>query len=787
MRYIRCLSWLLVLVTASCVANAATSSGGGVQQLGFRLLHRCVLHKDGAVDCVSESHLLGGSLGNNGAVTFRSVQIVARGATQLSVGGFAACAIVGGALDCWNDLPATGKPGIEPKRIIASGVTDVSVGDDHACAVAHGAALCWGSDSQGQSGHDDGDQGNGPAQSTPWQVIAHGVTQIAAGGDRSCAVADSALWCWGRTGLAEAPHFNDVDGDYPPVQAIAHGVSAIAAGRHHVCAVANGALWCWGDNSHGQVGLGYSRDHAQQSPNVLPWNPKNPGVFADGDQTCISQWQDIACRVEHPVKVIAYGVTDVFASYDETCALVSGALMCWGNNWDGQLGIGSGRQNVLKPTMGGWKGPPGITSDKQDVLKPTMAIPYGVTFVALNPSRACAVMKDGALSCTLPCTKDGDALKCPKQPRFVAGDPTDISGIEARVGIWRGTIGDSKVMVCLERPYTLNASMYYYLRHRFSIALSLNGNFGATWDEAQPGAQASDSSKPAAVWTLQSPVGDVMDGTWSAVDGSREVPIQLTRIADAGKSLGAGCDAVDGSSARLAFNAPRVASQKLSINQPKVGGFREISALDGHVSMAELPASMPYAARFNAAMHDWLADKIAGYYECASSSLGGTPDYNETSDIDLMAAPWLVVKESYSVFCGGAHPSSDTSYMVWNLATGKTVNPWDFIKDSHWDYMKKAQHCDNADDCERRPPPKLDALLRARFRHDSAGDSDCEGSLDAWPGYVLHPEKGGLVFSTDFAFVRQACDEDIELSWKALKPFLTSQGKDAMRSLHQGR
>ncbi|WP_158628769.1 RCC1 domain-containing protein [Dyella choica] len=760
MRYFRSLFFFLVLATAACMANAATSDSGSIAQLGFRFMHRCVLHSSGAVDCVSESPFLGGSRGGSGEVTFRPVQMIARGTTQLSVGDFSACAIVGGALDCWEKIPATGKQGVAPKQLIASGVTDVSVGDDHACAVAHGAALCWGSDSYGQSGHSDGN-----AQSTPWQVIAHGATKVAAGGDLSCAIADGALWCWGHTGLASDPHAKDYAGDYPPLRVFAHDVSAVAAGAHHVCAIIKGALWCWGDNSHGQVGLGYSRDHAQHSPNVLPWNAKEVREFADGDQTCLSSWKDIACQVEHPVKVIAYGVTDVFARDNETCALASGALMCWGYNWGGQLGI---------------------ASDKQDVIKPTVAIPLGVTFVATDRNRTCAVMTGGTLSCTQPCKHDYN--QCPQKPGFVTGDPNEMSGLEARVGVWRGRFGDSKVMVCLERPDTLNGSMYYYLRHRFSIPLQANDNSGATWNEASPSGQASDGSKPVALWNLQVPVGDVMAGTWSAADGSHKAPIQLTRVADAGTSLGAGCDAVDGSPSRLAFNAPRVASQELNVNQSS-DGLRTISALNGNISFVELPTSTPHAARFNAAMRDWFADQIAGYYECASSSFNGTPDYNQAYAIDLLTPSWLVAQETYSAFCGGAHPSGGTAgYTVWNLDTGKTVNPWDFIKDSHWDFLKEVNHCDNVDNCRRRPPAGLAAIIVAHFKHDNANDSDCADAIDDNLNYLqLHPEKTGMVFSTTFPHVIQACDEDINLSWRQLKPFLTPQGEDAMQSLSQGR
>jgi hypothetical protein len=753
---------LLALITATCTASAAANSGGDIVQLGFRAEHRCVLHANGMVDCVSESPYLGGWRGNGAA--YRPVRMIPRGATRLAVGGFASCAMVKGALDCWNGLPASGKEIAAPKRVIASGVTDVSVGDDHACAAANGAALCWGRDADGQVGHNDyQDDRLGTAQSKPWQVIAHGVTRVAAGGDLSCAIVGGALWCWGNTGLAHDPSFGGYPGDHSPVRVFAHGVSAVAAGARHACAIIDGALWCWGDNNRGQVGIGYSNDHARHSPQTPPYDASKRGTFTDGDQTCSwDVWQHPACKVEHPVKVIAHGVTAVYADGDETCALVDDALWCWGYNWAGQLGIASNKQNVLKPTL---------------------AIPGGVAFATVTSQRTCAVMRDGTLRCTAPCAKNGDAMRCPAQPAFVAGDPNDMSGVEARVGVWRGTIGDAKVMVCLERPDTFNDSMYYYLRHRFSIGLSANDNSGATWNEAPPNQRSPDWSKPAAVWTLQVPDGDRMEGTWSVADGSRTVPIQLARVAEVGQGRGAGCGAGNDSPAGRVFNAPRVASQKLSISQSS-DGVRTISALDGHVSMVELPSSIPNATRFNTAARGWLADNIAEYYDCAFNSLDGVPDYDDSSEIDLLAPPWLVTRENYSAFCGGAHPSSGTSYTVWNLDAGKTVDPWGFIKTIH--ATDSNDHCDNAYACQQVLPPRLRAILVARFKHDNAGDGDCADVLDTDSSFILHPEKAGLVFSTTFPHVIQACDEDIALPWATVAPFLTAEGLAVMRSLRQG-
>lgn len=754
--------FLVLACAAGTTHSEPTTDSSHVTQLGFSLGYRCVMNDGGAVDCVSESPYLGDSRGQYGKITFRPVRMVARGATHLAAGGFAFCTIVDGALDCWNEVPATGKKAVLTQQIIAKGVTDISVSDDHACAVANGAALCWGSDSSGKSGHHEDDNHNGTVQIKPWPVIASGVTHVTAGGELSCAIANGALWCWGNTELANDPNIKDLWEDHPPQRVFERGVTAVAAGSHHVCAIVDGALWCWGDNTHGQIGIGLLGDQARHSPNAQ--SPNSIETFKDDNQTCQRQWNQLTCSVNHPVKVIDHGVTAVVASRDETCAQANNALLCWGANWGGQLGVGVA---------------------KQDVLKPAMAITGEAGFVTTDNTRTCVVIHGGALRCTLPCTKEHDDVKCPARPAFVEGDPTDMSAMEARVGIWRGTIGDSQVMACLQTEQPLSQSIYYYLRHRFSIPLEFEDNSGATLHEIPADDKTSSFSKPTAIWTLQAPTGDRMDGVWATADGSRQAPIHLVRVMSLDTGDNASCDSFSSNNlAKVAFNAPRVASQKLKI-ETSSDGSRQVSALDGNIHMTELPASVPYAERFNRTMHAWFAEQIAGYYDCALNN-GGNPDFNESYNIDLLTPSWLVAKETYSNYCGGAHPSGGTAgFSVWNLKTGKTVNPWDFIKNSRWDFIKKIYHCDSENDCQRRPPPSLNEIIVSQFKRDNADNGDCSGAIDFSPDYLLYPTKDGLVFSTTFPHVVQACDEDITLPWKTVEPFLTQQGKEAMQSLRQ--
>jgi alpha-tubulin suppressor-like RCC1 family protein len=161
---------------------------------------------------------------------------------------------------------------------------------------------------------------------TPW-------ARIAAGGDHTCGIrTDGTLWCWGDNASGELGLGNHTGQDRPRqvTTPAAGGWASITAGTFYTCATrTGGTLWCWGDNDSGALGLG-------------------PGGGAG---------QDLPRQVTTPARG---GWAYVTAGGEDTCGIRTDAtLWCWGNNWEGQLGIGNelsqGRpRQVTTPTTSGW-------------------------------------------------------------------------------------------------------------------------------------------------------------------------------------------------------------------------------------------------------------------------------------------------------------------------------------------------------------------------------------------------------------------------------------------------
>jgi alpha-tubulin suppressor-like RCC1 family protein len=194
----------------------------------------------------------------------------------------------------------------------AGGWASVTAGTNHTCATRIGATLwCWGENDHGQLGYVSPDAPDLAQQVTT--PARGGWASVTAGSDDTCASRTGAtLWCWGdnserQLGIGNHP---SPDGPRQVTTPAAGGWASVTAGGVSTCGVRTGAtLWCWGYNGDGQLGLG---NHA---PHDLPRQVTTPA---------------------------AGGWVSVTADSGYTCGIrVGGSLWCWGDNSDGQLGLGN--------------------------------------------------------------------------------------------------------------------------------------------------------------------------------------------------------------------------------------------------------------------------------------------------------------------------------------------------------------------------------------------------------------------------------------------------------------
>ena len=182
--------------------------------------------------------------------------------------------------------------------------------------------------------------------------------QISAGGDHTCAVAESGnLYCWGsnrfgQIGIGNAsPNYgfnlatdplpetyhsftgHNANVGKPALVSTLTNVAEVSSGLTHSCAYdAAGHAFCWGSNVTGQLGQGDT--NSRTTPALVPSLTGVTSIAAAGETN--GPWSIRKDRADW-----------IPTGTGHSCAVANGTVYCWGDNKWGQLGNGN---KISSPT-----------------------------------------------------------------------------------------------------------------------------------------------------------------------------------------------------------------------------------------------------------------------------------------------------------------------------------------------------------------------------------------------------------------------------------------------------
>ena len=414
--------------------------------------HSCAVHEGSTVSCWGNNWY--GQLGNgqNGENAESSVPVgvaVITDAIAVTAGWNYSCALhQDGTVSCWGGnwygqlgngqsrqstdhwLDNSSDSLVPVKVLGIANATAIASTSKHSCALREsGTISCWGNNGSGQLGNRKSrDDGAASRSSVPVEVAGiTDATAIAAGQDHSCTVHRSGtVSCWGNNydgqlGNGQSQDYENrrVEYRYGPYSWVPTGVAgitdatAVTAGGDHSCALhEGGTISCWGNNWHGQLGNGQGGTDDAGFAEIANdfYSPLPVGVLGIADATAITTGRVHTCALHRtgavscwgdtgqgqlgngqsgyiyasPVPQAVVGITDataIAAGAEHSCALhEGGSLSCWGANWYAQLDNGQ---------------------NEEDASSSVPVRVEGITDTAaiFSSSDSCTLHEDGTISC----------------------------------------------------------------------------------------------------------------------------------------------------------------------------------------------------------------------------------------------------------------------------------------------------------------------------------------------------------------------------------------------------
>lgn len=336
------------IANASSV-NDIVDSSVSYQKISAGYKHSCALTTDGKLACWGSN--------TYGQIGTEDYSYIARSTPALipsledesindyATGGYNTCIInEQGGLFCWgdNNWQQLGNPdypnwsyGVPvPVKGLSSDVFKVSIGNGFMCAIkTDGDIYCWGLDYAASYSSEDRE----------WIINDQPVNvghldnpkDIYSSGGSTCALSTSGeAFCWGLNDRGQLG-LEGVTYQPIPTQISLNNIKTMSLGDSHTCAITEDGnfltkLWCWGENKNGELG-------------------RNP--------------QDLLfSNAPLEVNQLNGEPVDIATGKGHTCAIIQNdglnSVKCWGDNDEGQLGIGN-TTDVYEPT---------------DVVNPTDAV-----------------------------------------------------------------------------------------------------------------------------------------------------------------------------------------------------------------------------------------------------------------------------------------------------------------------------------------------------------------------------------------------------------------------------
>lgn len=364
--------------------------------------------------------------------------------------------------------------------------------------------------------------------------------------------------------------------------------------------------------------------------------------------------------------------------------------------------------------------------------------------------------------------------------------------------IFDGTIGNSPIIFHSTETYdkvggkNVEAEYFYKKHHKIISLIDLGVDNKTSFQEIDYGCvpDAEENCSPRATLTFDS--NDFNKGIFkSLAPDARPIEISLRQIWK-------GQSAISYSEPNYNENGENefykyLADNGVTYSKPKVKGAIAFQTATDNLTKV----NYPYLAKFPnknamAKANSWLSNMrnqmVRWALECYSMPVGTSPAHGTfgdwdayTSEISYIATNIMVIEESGSTFCDGAHPNNTYSFSMWDFTKGQEFKISDYFnlylpkKPDEYEDKKTPAY---AKFMKKITPNSKYALYENKTKEEKEMHAECfseDFSMELSPSFN---EKGMVLSLTDVPHVMGACMGDYyQIPYKELVPLMTNAGK----------
>lgn len=325
-------------------------------------------------------------------------------------------------------------------------------------------------------------------------------------------------------------------------------------------------------------------------------------------------------------------------------------------------------------------------------------------------------------------------------PVFAASTPMN--------GVWRGKLGNMDILACFNGEQSGN---YYYLRHKQPIRLSREEKSNVWVEDGNTGS-----------WKLDPPIARKLQGVWQAPGNGKSLTITLG--SQSNEKDDQPCASTEYNQALEDFPKLKIGSIE-DFNGRK---YRKLRIAD--VETIELMSSETVVGKVNRKLRDVLPKSKADLEEYFVKRREFLGNLGYAAEDETFAQPyywsddWITV-HYYRWAAGFGARGISLNYRTWNMKTGEEVDLWKWFGTRSYSYSDMAPLPDRL-----KKHLIKDADIEAECRHEYYGEGE----------YHITLESTGIKFWEN-AF-GDGCEKEFIIPYKDLEPFLTPEGRTAIRT-----